>query len=145
MSEVGKYKDILMFEVLKAFYDERGKGARYRLTNTGVTYFENILKENGNIDSIQKTLKELGMVEDIKCNENLISLDFTVKGCCLIGICENFITRNMQPLSCPIANVIMCALEQKSGLSPELLPLNIVEGQCSGRLAKIATSEVVEG
>ena len=51
----------------------------------------------------------------------------------------------MQPLSCPIANMFMSAIESELGLSPELLPIDINGEYCGIRCAKIADSAVVEG
>lgn len=145
MSDINKLKDLLLFEIQKAFYDERGKGARYRLTTAGVSFFENRIKEGmADTEVIKEYLIKNALVDNIECTEDAVSFNAKVKNCCLKELRNYFIAANMQPLGCPIANVMMHALELESGLSPELLPIKLEEDLCDVTLAKIATSDVVE-
>lgn len=145
MSQVNNFKDLLLFEVQKAFYDERGKGARYRLTLAGVSYLEEQLKEKtGDVNEIKKWLVENGFGKGLEFTDQEISFNAKVTGCCMRGICDCFKNKSMQPLSCPIANIFMNAIDKNTGLSPELLPLKLEGGCCEFTLAKIATSDVVE-
>ncbi|NSW91394.1 MAG: hypothetical protein HPY74_12110 [Firmicutes bacterium] len=145
MSEISKFKELLLFEVQKAFYDERGKGARYRLTTAGVSFFKDRIKEGmDDVEAIKGYLTEHGLVGGLEYTEDAVSFSVRVNDCCLKEIRDYFSSANMQPLGCPIANVIMNALELKSGLSPELLPIDIEGDACSFTLAKMATSDVVE-
>ena len=146
MHDINKLKDLLLFEIQKAFYDERGKGARYRLTTIGVSFFEDkIDKDMNNTESIAHYLKDSRIVGDIECSENTISFNMKISSCCLKEICDRFDATKMQPLSCPIANLVMNALELKSGLSPEMLPIKIEGNTCEITLAEMATSDVVGG
>lgn len=146
MSHINNFKDLLLFEIQKAFYDERGRGARYRLTTAGVSYLAEHLKEKaGDINEVKAWLKENGFVKNIEFEEEMVSLKIIVDSCCLISIRDYFDSAGMQPLGCPIANVFMNVLELKSGLSPELLPIKFNGGVCELTLAKMATSDVVEG
>lgn len=146
MKEIEKFKDALLFEIQKAFYDERGKGARYRLTTVGVSFIEDkIPKVLDDVEEIKKYLIENNLVDDIEYFEDEITFKIKVKDCCLKNTRDYFTSINMQPLGCPIANIIMNALELKSGLSPELLPIKCEENYCECVLAKMATSDVVEG
>jgi hypothetical protein len=146
MSQINNFKDLLLFEVQKAFYDERGRGARYRLTTAGVSYLKEHLKEkSGDIDEIKAWLIKNGFVENIEFEEEMVSLKIKVSNCCLMSIRDYFGSEGMEPLGCPIANMLMYALELKNGLSPELLPIKFEGGICELTLAKMATSDVVEG
>jgi hypothetical protein len=146
MSELAKYKDLLLFEYQKEFWNERGKGARYRLTRAGVKYFEDQMGEDiKDVEKIKDWLIKNKFAEDIETQEDQLSFSIKVKGCCMKNIKEKFDKDNLQPLSCPIANVFMYAFELNSGLAPELLPIENEGDACKTTMAKMATSEVVEG
>jgi len=146
MNEINEFKDFLLFEVQKAFYDERGKGARYRLTLAGVSFLKDKLKDKAdNPDEIKKWLVDNGYAKNIEISEDQISFNIQVTDCCLKNIRQYFVNEEMQPLGCPIANMFMYALEKRNGLSPELLPIKLEDKYCGLTLAKMATSDVVEG
>lgn len=146
MSQIENFKDLLLFEIQKVFYDERGRGARYRLTTAGVAYLQEQLKDKaGDIGAVKSWLTGNGFAEAVRLDEDAISLKITVADCCLKNIRDHFTSAGMQPLGCPIANVFMNALELDSGLSPELLPIKFEGGACELTMAKMATSDVVEG
>lgn len=146
MSDIINFKDQLLFEVQKAFYDERGKGARYRLTLTGVPYIQSKLGEKANdIDEITNWLLEQSFFDKIEIEEDELQFKATLRNCCLHNITNSFYEKGMQPLSCPIANMYMSAIEYNNGLSPELLPIDINNEYCTFSCAKMADSAVVEG
>jgi len=144
VSDIGRLKDQLLYEVQKAFYDERGKGARYRLTLVGVEY---IMAELGDKaydkDELLTWMKEKGFFEDVEYTEDEFVFKAKVKNCCLMGIREGFHSKGMQPLSCPIGNMIMNALEHENGFAPELMPIDMEVGYCGLSCAKAGTSDVV--
>jgi len=146
MNENTTFKNQLLYEIQKAFYDERGKGARYRLTTVGVSYIKDKLQEKvGDIGEIEKYLEESKIVTGMSWSEDEICFKVQIDGCCLKQVRDAFANKGLQPLSCPIANIIMNALEMKSSLSPELLPVEIEDNTCRLTMAKIATSDVVGG
>jgi hypothetical protein len=146
MNENLDFKNRLIYEIQKAFYDERGKGARYRLTTTAVTFIKERLGEKGgDVGEIKEYLEASGLVEGMNWSEDEISFTVQIDGCCLKPVRDAFTDAGLQPLSCPMANIIMNALEMKSSLSPELLPIGFEENTCNLTMAKIATSDVVEG
>jgi hypothetical protein len=146
MSKNNDFKDLLLFEVQKAFYDERGKGARYRLTTIGVSYFEGMIKNGiSDLEAVRKCLLDNNIADGLEYSEETFSVNVKVKNCCLKAVREYFVSAGMQPLGCPIANVIMKTLEVNTGLSPELLPIKIEGDYCNITLAKMASSDVVEG
>lgn len=146
MSDINNFKDQLLYEVQKAFYDERGKGARYRLTLAGVAYIQDQLGERANdVGELRNWLLENNFCEEISIEEDELQFSATIKNCCLENISKSFIDKGMQPLSCPIANMFMSAVESELGLSPELLPIDMNGENCTFSFAKMADSSVVEG
>jgi len=146
MKEMDDLSSRLLFEVEKAFYDERGKGAKYRLTTIGVPYMKELKpKCFDDLDQTAKAIKETSMAERIEFTEEDVSISAEVTNCYFRKVCDLFIAANMPPLSCPIGNIIMETLERKSGLSPELLPVGIEGSLCKLTLVKMATSDVVKG
>jgi len=145
MKKLDDLSSNLIYEIQKAFYDERGKGARYRLVRVGVEYVEKELGDKAkSVDSLVKGLKELGFVEDITYNEEDIIFSVETKNCVFRTVRDLFMDKGLQPLSCPVANIVMNFLESKTGLSPELMPIERDNGTCRFSLAKMATSDVVE-
>jgi hypothetical protein len=146
MKEMDILTSELLFEIQKAFYDERGKGARYRLTTIGVPYMKSKYPDCfSSVDNVRKALQQAEMVEDITFKDEDVSITAEVTGCYFQKVRDRFIAARMQPLSCPVANLIMEAMERKSGLSPELLPIKAEGNKCLFTLAKQATSDVVKG
>ena len=146
MSDINNFKDQMLFEVQKAFYDERGMGAKYRLTLAGVPYITAQLgKKEYTVDELKDWLLKNKFCEGIEIEEGELQFNAKVKNCCLKSIRNAFTDNGMQPLSCPIANMFMYAIELINGLSPELLPINIDEEYCGLGCAKMADSSVVEG
>jgi len=145
MSELASFKDMLLYDYQKEFWNERGRGARYRLTRAGVRFFEEKMGEDiKDLNKIKDFLKNNQFIEDVETQEDEVSFSMTVKGCCMKHIKSRFDKDNIQPLSCPIANVFMYCFELNTGLAPELLPIKEEEGACKITLAKMATSDVVK-
>ncbi len=143
MSLMDKFKDTLIYESQKEFYDERGRGARYRMTTVGVSFFKDEVKDLKDTDSLIKWLQDNGFVESIEKEEDNVSVTIKVKGCCLKNITEGFTGQGKQPLSCPIANIFMYSMEQNGSMPPEITPIEFEDGVCRIRMAKIYTSDVV--
>ncbi len=134
----------LIYEIQKAFFDERGEGARYRMVRIGVEYVEKELGKNlKDMDTLLDGLKKLGFVEDISFSEEDVLADIEVKGCAFKQVRDLFMDKGLQPLSCPVANIVMDYLEKQTGLSPERLPISREGNVCKVSLAKMATSDVV--
>jgi hypothetical protein len=145
MRKMDEFSSQLIFEIQKAFYDERGKGARYRLTTLAVPYIKAQLGNDiDDLDKIKAFLKHADMLGDLDITDEEVSMHVRVTDCIMKGVRDKFTAAGMQPLSCPIANIIMEYLERKSGLSPELLPMEISENCCCYSLAKMPSTDVVK-
>lgn len=146
MSLLEKFMENLVFEVQKEFWNERGRGARYRLTRVGVSFAKDKLGEGiKDRERIKGWLKESGFCGDIDFEEDNYTLKMKIKGCCLKNIRDAFFNSKINPLSCPIANIFMYSMELNTGFAPELLPIEVENGDCKITLAKMGTSDVVKG
>lgn len=146
MSDINNFKDQLLYEVQKAFYDERGMGAKYRLTLTGISYITSQLgKKVYSEDELKDWLLKNKLCDTVETDDGELQFNVKIKNCCLHNIRDIFDAKGMQPLSCPMANMFMYAVEQKNGLSPELLPIDINKEYCGIAFAKMADEAVVDG
>ena len=80
------YVNSLMYELEKAFWDERGKGARFRMTKVGDQYFNDKIKpllDTAEVDEILKqiqgVLQSEGIVTDISYDREERLLKVSVK------------------------------------------------------------------
>jgi hypothetical protein len=145
MNEIANFKDSLLFQIQKEFWNERGRGARYRMTLVGVPFVKEQMGEKiKDVKSVKEWLVENKFAEDIQIEEDEISFGMKVNGCCMKAVKDYFDKENLEPLGCPIANIFMYSLELNTGLSPELLPVDKEGEFCKLTMAKIATSDVVK-
>ena len=144
MSFLNDYKDSLIFEIQKEFWNERGKGARYRLTMIGADKVGAQLKDPTDLNEIKDFLVKEGFCKGIEMVEDEFKITLKVNECAFLQVRDGFMDKNQQPLSCPITNVFMRAIERVTGLGPELLPIEKNGKECIVGLGKIGSSEVVE-
>ena len=153
MTVLSDFKDSLLFEIQKEFWNERGKGARYRLTLVGTEFISKMVKDPANKKEVVDFLKKEGFCSDIELSEDEFTINMKVKDCAFIQVRDQFMDKqatfvnvviDQQPLSCPIANVIMRAEELVSGLGPELLPIQRDGNTCIVGMGKMGTAEVLE-
>lgn len=144
MSLMDKFKDTLIYESQKEFYDERGRGARYRMTTVGVSFFKEVVEDLKDMAGLVKWLQDNGFAQELSMEEDNVSVTLKVKGCALRSITEGFTKRGKQPLSCPIANVVMYSMELNGSMPPEITPIEFEGDVCRIRMAKIYTSDVVK-
>jgi hypothetical protein len=131
------YANSLMYELEKAFYDERGKGARFRMTNIGQQYFDNKVApvlQSTEIDQIlntvRDTLKSDGIVSQVSYNTEERLLRVQVKGCIHRSVEERMNAFEIEPFTCVPANLLVLAIEQKLNIPVELAEIKLEEGAC---------------
>jgi hypothetical protein len=131
------YANTLMFELEKAFFDERGKGARFRMTTVGREFFqEKCLPrlKSGDSDHILKTVKELlteeGIVSDISWTAEERLLRVSVQGCIHRPVEDRMVARGVEPFTCVPANLIVLAIEEKLDRPVELAEIKLAEEGC---------------
>ena len=131
------YSNSLIYELEKAFWDERGKGARFRMTKVGTEYFNEkvmpLLQSNEIEDILEKikgVLQSEGITEDISFNREERLLKISVKGCIHRSVEERMLGKGVEPFTCIPANLIVLAIEEKLDIPVELAEIKVEEGVC---------------
>ena len=131
------YSNRVMFEMEKAFWDERGKGARFRMTTVGREFYKNNvlpLIKSAEIDNILLTigslLKEKGIVRTVTYNSEDRLLRVSVKGCVHRQVEDQMVAHGIEPFTCIPANIIVLAIEEKLDRQVELAEIKVDEGAC---------------
>ncbi len=131
------YVNGLMYELEKAFWDERGKGARFRMTKVGDQYFNDKIKpllDTAEVDEILKkiqgVLQSEGIVTDISYDREERLLKVSVKGCIHRPVEERMLAKGIEPFTCIPANLIVLAIEEKLDIPVELAEIKMEEGVC---------------
>jgi hypothetical protein len=131
------YTNALMYELEKAFWDERGKGARFRMMNVGKQYYTDKIKpllQNADVEEIIRKVDEVlrgeGVAAEVSYSKEDRLLRVGVKGCIHRQVEERMIAREIEPFTCVPANLIVMALEEKLDVPVELAEIKVVEGSC---------------
>ncbi len=131
------YANNLMYEMEKAFWDERGRGARFRMMNIGREYYTEKcrpLLQQADQDALVQTVIELlkrdGIVADVSYARDDRLLKVAVKGCLHQGLEAKLISRGIEPFTCVPANLIILALEEKLDRPVELAEIKVENGAC---------------
>lgn len=131
------YTNSLMYELEKAFWDERGKGARFRMTKVGDQYFNDKIKpllDTAEVDEIlnkiQGVLQNEGIVTNISYDREERLLKVSVKGCIHRPVEERMVAKGIEPFTCIPANLIVLAIEEKLDIPVELAEIKLEEGNC---------------
>jgi len=131
------YANSLIYELQKAFWDERGKGARFRTTKVGNQYFEEKVRPLLQSTEIEDIIEKIGGVlqgEGIAANvsysreERLLKIG--VKGCIHRPVEERMVAKGVEPFTCVPANLIVLAIEEKLDVPVELAEIKVEEGTC---------------
>ena len=131
------YVNNLMYELEKAFWDERGRGARFRMTTVGREFFKDKvapLLQSPELDDILKTVKVVlqqeGIVGSVSYDQDGRLLRVRMDGCLHHQVEEMMTARGIEPFTCPPANLIALAIEEKLDRPVELAEIKVVEGAC---------------
>jgi len=132
------YVNNLMYELEKAFWDERGKGARFRLTTIGRQYFNSKvlpILESGDIeqiiDTISGVLKSEGIAANVSYSREDRLLRVQVESCIHLEVEKRMLEKDIEPFTCIPANLIALAIEEKLDLPIELAEIKVENGVCS--------------
>ncbi len=131
------YANGLIYDLEKAFWDERGKGARFRTTTVGREYFKDKclpLIKSSELDHILQTIENAlqreGIAGKVSYNSEDRLLRVRVEGCVHRQVEENMIARGIEPFTCVPANLIVLAIEEKLDRPVELAEIKLEEGAC---------------
>jgi hypothetical protein len=146
-----EYVNNLMYELEKAFWDERGKGARFRMTKVGYQYFDDKIKPllqstevEDILEKVSGVLKGEGITADISHNREERLLRVSVKGCIHRPVEERMRTKGVEPFTCIPANLIVLAIEEKLDIPVELAEIKVEEGACQLLLVMFEKRPVLE-
>ena len=132
-----EYANSLVYELEKAFWDERGEGARFRTTTIGQKYVRDkclpkIQSDSidGIIQVIHDTLKEEKIVGDISSETEERLLRIRIEGCIHREVEESLLEYEVPPFTCIPANLIALGIEEKLDLPVELAEIKLEDGAC---------------
>lgn len=131
------YANSLFFEMEKAFWDERGKGARFRMTTVGREFYkENCLPliKSADVDHILQTigqvLQEKGIVSEVSYSNEDRLFRVSVQGCIHKAVETQMLEKGIEPFTCIPANLIALAIEEKLDRPVELAEIKVEDGSC---------------
>jgi hypothetical protein len=132
------YANGLMLELEKALYDERGKGARFRTTTVGQSYFRGYCLPRiqssdiaGILPALEQALREDGIVAKLTYSQEERLLRVRVEGCVHRPVEEAMVARGVEPFTCIPANLVVLALEEKLDRPVELAEIKVEDGGCA--------------
>ena len=131
------YANDLIFEMEKAFWDERGKGARFRLTTVGREFFKTKCLsrlQSVEIDDIVRTieavLRENGIAARMSAESDGRLLRVRIEGCAHRPVEDKMVAHETKPFTCVPANLIVLAIDEKLNRPAELAEIKLEEGAC---------------
>ena len=131
------YLNSVVYDLQKAFWDERGKGARFRVTTVGRDYFlDKCLPriETGEvepiIETIEQVMREEGIVASISHELDGRLLRIEVQGCLHEAVEQRLIAKGVEPFTCIPANLVVLAIEALLDRPVELAEIKIVDRAC---------------
>lgn len=132
------YANNLIFDLQKAFWDERGLGARFRTVSVGREHFKSHVlphlttNEIGDfVRAIEKALKDEGIVAKISFTEDGRLLRVKVEGCVHRIVEERLAQYDIPPFTCVPANLIAFAIEEKLDRPVELAEIKVEADGCN--------------
>lgn len=132
-----EYANSIMYDLQKAFWDERGKGARFRMTTVGREYFKDkglsqvkssSVTEIAN--AIGKILKDEGIVASLTPEQDDRLLRVRVQGCLHHDIEQRLVAKGVEPFTCVPANLVVMAIEEAMDRPVELAEIKVGDGTC---------------
>jgi hypothetical protein len=131
------YANDMIFELEKAFWDERGKGARFRLTTLGRDFFRTkCLPKIGSAEMtdmvavIESVLKENGIIDGMSVTIEGRLLRVRIEGCTHRPVEDRMMAHETKPFACLPANMIVLAVDEKLNRPAELAEIKLVDGAC---------------
>ena len=136
------YVNSIVYDLQKAFWDERGRGARFRVTTVGRDYFlDRCLPriKTQDVDTIIRTveqiLEEEGIVTRISHEVDGRLLRLKVQGCLHERVEQRMVAKGIEPFTCIPANLVVLAIEECLDRPVELAEIKIEDGVCHLLLA----------
>jgi hypothetical protein len=131
------YANNLMYDLEKAFWDERGKGARFRTTTVGNEYLiEKCLpliktaELDDILDTIAGILTSSNITGKVAFDKEDRLLRVRVEGCIHQQVEKRMVEHGVEPFTCVPANILALAIEEKLDRPVELAEIKIEDGIC---------------
>ena len=145
MSNLGvslDYVNSIVYDLEKAFWDERGKGARFRVTTVGRDYFLDrclprieTREVESIIETIEQVMRQEGIVAGISHEIDGRLLRLKVQGCLHESVEQRLVAKGVEPFTCIPANLVVLAIEETLDRPVELAEIKIQDGACHMLLA----------
>jgi hypothetical protein len=136
------YVNSIVYDLEKAFWDERGKGARFRVTTVGRDYFLNkclprieTRKVEPIIETIEQVMREEGIVAGISHEIDGQLMRLKVQGCLHEQVEQRLAAKGVEPFTCIPANLVVLAIEETLDRPVELAEITVENGTCRMVLA----------
>ena len=131
------YANSIIYDLQKAFWDERGKGTRFRVTTVGRDYFlDRCLpriktQDVGTIvGTVEQILEEEGIVTSISHQVDGRLLRLKVQGCLHQRVEQRMVAKGIEPFTCIPANLVVLAIEEVLDRPVELAEIKVQDGVC---------------
>jgi hypothetical protein len=132
-----EYANDLIFELEKAFWDERGKGARFRVTTVGREFFRaeclprlQSTEIDDMIGVVERALQDKGIVSQVSTTRDGRLLRVRIEGCAHRAVEDRLVAQEAKPFTCVPANLIVLAIEEKLDRPAELAEIKLEGGAC---------------
>jgi hypothetical protein len=132
-----EYASSIIYDLQKAFWDERGKGARFRVTTVGRDYFLHkclprieTREVEPIVETIEQVLVEEGIVGRVSHEVDGRLLRLKVQGCVHEEVEHRFVAKGIEPFTCIPANLVVLAIEETLDRPVELAEIKIEDGAC---------------
>jgi hypothetical protein len=136
------YVNSIVYDLEKAFWDERGKGARFRVTTVGRDYFLNKCLPRIEtreveliIETVEQVMREEGIVANISHEIDGKLLRLNVQGCLHEAVEQRMVAKGVEPFTCIPANLVVLAIEETLDRPVELAEIRVEDGSCHLLLA----------
>jgi hypothetical protein len=131
------YANSIIYDLQKAFWDERGRGARFRVTTVGRDYFlDKCLPKiktqdvEAIIGTVEQILEEEGIVTSISHEVEDRLLHLKVQGCLHGPVEQRMVAKGIEPFTCVPANLVVLAIEEILDRPVELAEIKVEDGVC---------------
>ncbi len=131
------YVNGLMYELEKAFWDERGRGARFRMTTVGRNFYRDRVRpllQSNELEHILKTVQEVldteGITGQVTYDIDGRLLRVSVKQCIHEQVEERMTAHGIEPFTCVPGNIIVLAIEEKLDQPVELAEIKRDDSGC---------------
>lgn len=132
------YANSLIYELEKSFYDERGKGARFRMTTLGREFFRKSVLPviqapdvDHILDVVRQVLISQGIVAEVTFSRQERLVRVQISGCIHCPVEEHMLACGIEPLACLPANLVVLGIEEKLDLPVELAEIRVEDGVCN--------------